>query len=91
MRRGPYAEPTRLSSAVQRAHYAQWAAVEDVGVDHGRLQVAVAEQGLDGSDVGAVLEQMRRKGVPKRVGGDALRQSGPGGGLDRQLTCHLVE
>jgi hypothetical protein len=35
------------------------AAVEDVSVDHGRGDVAVAEQLLHGPDVMAVLEQMR--------------------------------
>ena len=31
------------------------AAVQDVGVDHRGLDVAVARQGLDGADVGAVF------------------------------------
>ncbi len=48
---------------VHRASYAEWAAVEDVGVDHRGPDVAVAEQGLEGSDVGSVLEEMGGEGV----------------------------
>ena len=38
-------------SAVELAPHAAAAAVDDVGVDHGRAHVAVAEQLLDGVDV----------------------------------------
>ena len=48
------------------------AAVEDVGVDHGRLDVAVAEEFLDGADVVSVLEE---------VGGEGVAQGVTGGGL----------
>ena len=41
-----------------RAGDAEGASVEDVGVDHCRLEVAVAEQLLDGADVRSVLEQV---------------------------------
>ena len=41
--------------AVGGAEDAGGATVEDVGVDHGGGDVAVAEELLDGSDVGAVL------------------------------------
>ena len=41
-----------------RAGDAQRASVEDVGVDHRRLEVAVAEELLDGANVRAVLEQV---------------------------------
>jgi hypothetical protein len=36
-------------------------------VDHGRLDAGVAHQILDGPDVGAVLEQLRGKGMPQRL------------------------
>jgi hypothetical protein len=38
-------------STVERAPYAKAAAIENVGVDHGRGQVAVSEQFLDGASV----------------------------------------
>lgn len=56
------------------------AAVEDVGVDHRRTDVFVAEEDLDGSDVGSVFEEMGCEGVTKGVRGDALGQVGTGGG-----------
>ena len=43
------------AEAVGGAQDAGGAAVEDVGVDHGGGDVAVAEEFLDGADVGAVL------------------------------------
>lgn len=48
---------------------AERAAAEDVGVDHGRAHVPVAEKGLDGADIGACLEEM---------GGETLAQGGQG-------------
>ncbi len=50
--------------------------VEDVGVDHGGGDVAVAEELLDGTDVVAISEQVGGKRVAERVAGDALRESG---------------
>ncbi len=41
---------------VQRALYSLAAAVEDVGVDHGRLHVFVAQKLLDGPDVVAAFQ-----------------------------------
>ncbi len=65
---------------VDRALDPQGASLENVGVDHGRADVLVAEERLDGSDVGSILEQMRCEGVTEGVRGDALGQMGPGGG-----------
>jgi hypothetical protein len=51
-------------------------AVEDVGVDHGGPDVAVAEEFLDGADVGAAGEKMGREGVAKGVTGGSLGDTG---------------
>ena len=50
------------------------AAPGDVGVDHGRLWVAVAPELLDGANVGAVLEEVDGEGVAESVA-DALRDA----------------
>jgi hypothetical protein len=55
--------------AVGGAEDAGGAAVEDVGVDHGGGDVAVAEELLDGADVGAVLQQVGGEGVAEGVAG----------------------
>lgn len=52
--------------AVGGAADAGGAAVEDVRVDHGGADVAVAEQLLHGADVGAVLEEVVAKEWPAR-------------------------
>ncbi len=41
---------------VRGALDSQSSSLDHVGVDHGRADVLVAEEGLDGSDVGAGLE-----------------------------------
>src|ERR1017187_4007067 len=56
-----------ISHPVQRAGDAEAAPVQDVGVDHGRRDVAVAEKLLDRADVGAALEKLGREGVAQRV------------------------
>ena len=45
-------------STIERAAHAAGSAVENVGVPHGCGDVPVAEQLLDGADIGAGLEQM---------------------------------
>ena len=67
---------------IERALGGEWTAVQDVGVDHGRADVAVAEELLDGADVFAVLEQVGRKRVAQGVAADLL---GDPGGLDGEL------
>ena len=47
-----------------------------MGVDHGGGKIGVAEQLLNGADVGAALEQVRGEGMAKGVGADGLRQTG---------------
>jgi hypothetical protein len=49
------------AQSIQRAADAAAAAIQDVRVDHGRPDVAMAEQFLDGADVVAVFEQVRGK------------------------------
>jgi len=54
-----------------------------VGVDHGGLDVLVAEEFLNGADVVAVLEEVGGEGVAKGVGGDVFLDPGlEGGGAD---------
>ena len=61
---------------VEGAADAEAASVEDVGVDHGGLPVAVAEEFLDRADIVAGLEQVRREGVAERVARRALGDVG---------------
>ena len=44
---------------VDRAAHSGWSTVQDVGVDHRRTDIAMAEQVLDGPDVVTILEQVR--------------------------------
>ena len=46
--------------------------IEHVGVDHGGLELGVAEELLDGSDVVAGEEEMGGEGMPHRVGSGRL-------------------
>src|ERR1019366_639557 len=52
---------------VGRAVHRPAASIQDVRVDHRRPHVAVPEQLLNGPDVVAVLEQVRRKRMPESV------------------------
>ena len=66
--------------------------VEDRGVDHGRRDVLVTEESLDGPDVVAVLQEVGREGMTKRMAGGRLRQlRGRHGCLDGALDDRLVE
>ncbi len=61
-------------------------AVEQVRGFHGRANVLVADQFLDGADGVTVRQQVRRKRLPKRVARHSLAQSGLSAGLaDRIL------
>ena len=80
------------AEAVERAHDAHGPAVDDVRVDHRRGHGLVAQEGLDGADVRAGLEQVRREAVAEGVAGDALGDAGEaGGGADGLLDDGLVE
>ena len=57
---------------VDGALYREGASIEDVCVDHGGLDVAVAKEGLDRPDVSSVLEQAV---VTRRARSAAQRRS----------------
>jgi hypothetical protein len=50
----------------------------DVGVDLGGGEGGVAEEGLDGTEVGPVVEEVGREGVAEFVGGDVEGDGGEG-------------
>jgi hypothetical protein len=62
--------------AVGGAQRAGRAVLEDVGVDLGGSDAAVAEELLDGSDVGAVFEQVGGERVAQGMAGRALGDAG---------------
>ena len=47
-----------------------------MGVDHGRPEIGVTEQLLDGADVDAVLEQVGGESVSEGVAGSAPMNAG---------------
>ena len=76
---------------IEWAQDASSTSIEHVGVDHGRADVRVAEQLLDGAEVVARLQQMRREGMPKSVTGRGLRDAGSANrGVERTLQDRLV-
>jgi hypothetical protein len=64
---------------VKGTHDAERPAIEDVGVEHRRRQVAVPEQLLDSTNVLACFQKVCREGVTECVAGDALIQAGSDG------------
>ena len=70
-----------LLQAIERAFHSARALVRHVRVDHRRLDARVAEQLLDRADVVAVLEEVRRKGVPQCMTAHVLRNPGGSRGL----------
>ena len=81
--------PTSPQS-IKRAARSKRPAGREVRVDCGRLEAAVAEQRLNGADVGAVFEQVCCEGVAQGVGrdtfGDAgFRSSGSNGSLNTRF------
>src|SRR5262249_30842735 len=57
---------------IERAANAKPAAIENVQIDHRRVQIRMAEQFLDRADVVSCFEQMCRKAVSKRVTASVL-------------------
>ena len=53
--------------------------VGDVGVNLGGADVGVAEHGLDGTEVGAVHEEVSGERVTEGVGGDVFGDAGGAG------------
>src|SRR2546425_506667 len=77
---------------VEGAADATATAVEDMGVDHGGGDVAVAEQLLDGSDVVAALQKVGRKRMAQGVAARGLGDAGLAyGNLDEPLQDGLVQ
>lgn len=46
--------------------------LQDMGIDHRRLQTVVPQQQLDGPNVGALPQQVRGKGMPQRMNAGVL-------------------
>ena len=65
-------------------------ALRQVDVDHGLAQVGVAEQQLDGAQVGAGFEQMGGEAVSKRVRMQRLVDAGALGGFPAGVPDDLV-
>ncbi len=84
-RSGPYAtKPGRLLASEQLIDGAldfYRVFTRHVRVQHGRLDLAVAEQLLDVAKLRSRLEEVGGEGVPKRVGGDAFADPGAGGAV----------
>ena len=53
--------------AVKRAPDAETGLIQDVGVNHGRRHVFVAEELLHGANIGPAFEQMHSEAVPEGV------------------------
>jgi hypothetical protein len=71
---------------VYGAHDSAPTAIQDVGVDHGRLHVRVAEEFLHRPDVIAGLEQMSRERMSQRMNATWLHDvSFPNRAFDRAL------
>ena len=82
----------RGPSVVERTANTEGAAVEHVGVDHGRADVVVTEQHLDRADVGSGFEQVRGEAVAEGVtGGAAVDARGDHGGAQRLLHGAFVQ
>jgi len=63
----PHASALAAKHRVERAPYTRGPTVQHVRVDLGGGHVSVPEQLLDGSDVAAILEQVRCERVTQRV------------------------
>ncbi len=78
--------------SIERAANPEPTAVQNVGINHRRGHVAVAEEFLDGSDVLAGLEQVGREGVPERVARRGYGDPGSAHGLlHRPLEDRFVQ
>ena len=69
---GMWGRLIKAAGLVEGAADGEWAAVEDVGVDHGGGHVAVAQKLLDSSNVVARLEEVGGEAVPEGVAGGWL-------------------
>jgi len=64
------------SERVDGAADASRSPIENMGVDHHRLYVAMAQKLLDGSNVIATFEQVGGEGMPESVASGPLGQAG---------------
>ena len=79
-------------SIVERAPNPAPAAVEHVGVNHCRRNVAVSKQFLDSADVVACAKEMGGERVPQRVTGRWLADAGDANGsLELPLQYRLMQ
>ena len=81
---------TSFSESIHRAANVRRSTIEDMEMDHRRLDVAVAQKVQDGSDVVAAFEQVGGKGMPKGVVSGPFGQAGlhhrvPHGFLDERF------
>jgi hypothetical protein len=85
------AGPPKIVRLIERAADSQSATIEDVGVDHRRLDVLVAEEFLHRADVVAGFEQVRGKAVAEGVTTGGLGNAGQAHGIfDRALQIAFV-
>ena len=68
---------TSFSKPIHRAAHGRRTAIEDMGVDHRSLDVAMAQEFLDRPDIIAGFEQVRGEGMPEGVTSGPFCQSGP--------------
>ncbi len=61
---------------VQGARNPLAALLQDVGVDHGRRNILVAQQGQNGANIRAALQEVGGKTVAETVGGDPFIDPG---------------
>jgi len=69
-----------VSNSVERTPDAEGPPLEDVSVDHGRRDVVVTQELLDGADVVARFEEVGCEAVAKGVAGGDFGDSGCQGG-----------
>ena len=80
-----------LLDLIEGAADGQRAAIEDVGVNHGRFHILVPKQFLHRADIVAVFKEMSSKAVAEGVSGDTLVEAGESGRVfDRLLQAALV-
>ena len=76
-----------LGDVVQRTAHGEAALVQDVGVDHGGLDVLVAQQFLDGANIVTRFKQVGGKAMAEGVTTGALVDPGPLDCFPDRLLC----
>ena len=75
----------RALQAIKRTANAGRTHITDVRVDHGRADVMMAEQFLNGANIMASFEQVGGEAMPKRMTNSRFRQFGCFDGLIKRL------